>query len=278
MLVNPISAMLLVLSECEDVVAAVDCHENDDMKRQLRWVDMMSRAAATTKMAKYTPKSEEYLRKEQNLLNVKYSGMTKEVLINKIQSTDPNEAAKLKLTEKNKQQLKAILMDVTMRQKREEDAELAKGWAANVADIRRSFDSMGVETDDPAKDEDGGDGKGSGSPTKRAAEKPSKHSVLCPSFFISGTDNEHEPKVVAATLTVEIFKNSWELQQGCEHFCRGHVSKVVKFFVKHDAKVRLPFVGEVVPLCRARAATISVGQALKSKLFYHVAKSFWRTQ
>ena len=97
-------------------------------------------------------------------------------------------------------------------------------------------------------------------------------------FFISGTDNEYVPTVVAATLTVEIFKKSLEVQQGCEHIYRDHTSKVVKLFVKPDAKVRLPFVGEVVPLCRARAATISVGQAFKSRSFYHVAKSFWRNQ
>ena len=207
--------------------------------------------------------------------------MPKEVLINKITSMS-KETTQHIISEKNMAQLKAILSDLTMRKKREEDAELAKGWAASVADIRSTFDSLGVDIDHSANAGDGGDGQGSAEARADEDIKHAKYATICPTLCISGEDSQHEPRVVAATLTLEIFKKSVELQDVCGHIytCGFQVpvapSKALKLFVKPQAVVRLPFRGDVVPLCRTRTASMSVGQATTSKPFYQVTTSIWR--
>lgn len=45
--------------------------------------------------------------------------LSNDVLVKQITSIEPNEATQLKLIEKSKPQLKAILMDMTMRLNRE---------------------------------------------------------------------------------------------------------------------------------------------------------------
>ena len=257
-------AMQTICSECQDDIAVIDVDEHDEMKWKIRWSDMLSKASAATKMEKYIPKTEDQWRQEQRLLGMKLAGYGKVALVEKIFSLSEKES-KQELGGKNKQQLKAILSDLFMSKKREDDAQLAQGWQSFVLNLRKSF-SNAEELDTSVLDSVLAEPEGMGSAdNEKFTEK-----------LIASNDAKWEPRLVAAALTGEIFKQALELQRGLDALTVDGKSKKVKLMTTPGADVSLLLVGSVLPVCRSRTASTSLAKVLHCREFYQVATTTFR--